>query len=229
MWQLSSLVSWYFQKCERTRRWRSTQLWQILRKSWRMASLWTSKTQSGRNNCGKDSCVLNVQYGCENVGLYIFCLLIRFWCVLITTGIVYTHRINVLFLVICLCTLGIKYCHHYILFLSLCKHVFDAFSCKIHHEERYLKFPDISFENINTARKYRNNIDTFLQRYPSPNGHCWTTSQSADCSWTYSIIFTCFITNRMQIMQLCKPMAVLMCTSKDSCSTSLFTHIQYNN
>ena len=37
-----------------------------------MASLWTSKTQSGRNNCGKDSCVLNVQYCCENVGLYIF-------------------------------------------------------------------------------------------------------------------------------------------------------------
>ena len=30
MWQLSSLVSWYFETCERTRRWRSTQLWQIL-------------------------------------------------------------------------------------------------------------------------------------------------------------------------------------------------------
>ena len=35
-----------------------------------MASLWTSKTQSGRNNWGKDSCMLNVQYCCENVGLY---------------------------------------------------------------------------------------------------------------------------------------------------------------
>ena len=133
-----------------------------------MASLWTLKTQSGRNNCGKDSCVLNVQYCCENVGLYIFYLLIRFWCVLITTGIVYTHRINVTFLVICVCTLGIKYCHHNILFLSLCRHVFDAFSCNIHHEERYLKFADISFENIDTAKKYRDNIDTFLRRYPSP-------------------------------------------------------------
>ena len=98
-----------------------------------------------------------------------FYLLIRFWCVLITTGIVYTHRINVLFLVICVCTLGIKYCHHYILFLSLCRHVFDAFSCNIHHEERYLKFADISFENIDTAKKYRDNIDTFLRRYPSPS------------------------------------------------------------
>ena len=98
-----------------------------------------------------------------------FNLFIRFWCVLITTSIVYTHRINVLFLVICVCTLGIKYCHHYILFLSLCRHVFDAFSCNIHHEERYLKFADISFENIDTAKKYRDNIDTFLRRYPSPN------------------------------------------------------------
>ena len=139
-----------------------------------MASLWTSKTQSGRNNCGKDSCMLNVQYCCENVGLYIFFnLLIRFGCVLITTGIVYTHRINVLFLVICVCTLGIKYCHHSILFLSLCRHVFDAFSCNIHHEERYLKFADISFENIDTAKKYRDNIDTFLRRYPSPNIHAY--------------------------------------------------------
>ena len=60
-------------------------------------------------------------------------------------------------------------CHHYILFLSLCRHVFDAFSCNIHHEERYLKFADISFENIDTAKKYRDNIDTFLRRYPSPN------------------------------------------------------------
>ena len=94
-------------------------------------------------------------------GCTFFYLLIRFWCVLITTGIVYTHRINVLFLVICVCTLGIKDYHHYILFLSLCRHVFDAFSCNIHHEERYLKFADISFENIDTARKYCENIDTF--------------------------------------------------------------------
>ena len=55
------------------------------------------------------------------------------------------------------------------LFLSLCRHVFDAFSCNIHHEERYLKFADISFENIDTAKKYRDNIDTFLRRYPSPS------------------------------------------------------------
>ena len=53
--------------------------------------------------------------------------------------------------------------------LSLCRHVFGAFSCNIHHEERYLKFTDISFENIDTAKKYRDNIDTFLRRYPSPS------------------------------------------------------------
>ena len=56
-----------------------------------------------------------------------------------------------------------------ILFLSLCRHVFDAFSCNIHHEERYLKFADISFENIDTTKKYRDNINTILRRYPSPN------------------------------------------------------------
>ena len=87
------------------------------------------------------------------------------------TGIVYTHRINILFLVICVCTLGIKYCHHSILFLSLCRHIFDAFSCNIHHEERYLKFADISFENIDMAKKYRDNINTFLRRYPSPTNN----------------------------------------------------------
>ena len=94
-------------------------------------------------------------------------LLIRFWCVLIMTGIVYMHRINILFLVICVCTLGIKYCHHYILFLSLRRQLFVAFSCNIHHEERYLKFADISFGNIDTAKKYRDNIDTFCDDIPA--------------------------------------------------------------
>ena len=53
---------------------------------------------------------------------------------------------------------------------------FDAFSCNIHHEERYLKFADISFENIDTAKKYRDNIDTFLRRYPSPSRYSFEPS-----------------------------------------------------
>ena len=152
-----------------------------------MASLWTSKTQSGRNNCGKDSCVLNLQYCCENVGLYnqyddphssspSTTFIIPHHCSSYNWLYYWSRSIRkaaadaaeTTDAAGCSCCTREKYCHHYSLFLSRSRHVFDAFNCNIHHEERYLKFADISFENIDTAKKYRNNIDTFLRQYPSP-------------------------------------------------------------
>ena len=156
-----------------------------------MASLWTSETQSGRNNCGKDSCVLNLQYCCENVGLYnqyddphssspSITFIILHHCPSYNWPYHWSRSIRKAAADATettdaagrSCCTREKYCHHYILLLSLCRHVFDAFSCNIHHKERYLKFADILFENIDTAKKYRDNIDTFLRRYPSPS-HCY--------------------------------------------------------
>ena len=50
----------------------------------------------------------------------------------------------------------------------LCSRVLGDFICSILYVEKYFEFAGIPFENIDTVKKYRDNIDTIFRRYPSP-------------------------------------------------------------